>query len=212
MSNAAAVPTVEVSSVDPATVGETAGAEAVISGEAGTSTAAFGATVGDTATTSRAGHEGAATRLALVEEAMNGATEENDEELFLALHTFLGWRVVVNVPRGSKVLKTPLSERRSCYVGFNAVLAVNASTILSRLLENDDIQTVSALYSPVGSASLPAFFIMPPPLSDYRSASTSDRNPLHQKVSRREKDSGEEHQAIHSFVGTLLRGVPLGTS
>ena len=39
MSNAAAVPTVEVSSVDRATIGETAGAEAVISGEAGTLTA-----------------------------------------------------------------------------------------------------------------------------------------------------------------------------
>ena len=106
--NTAAVPEVVAPPVDPVVVAETAGAGAVTSGEAGTSMAAFGATVRDTATTSRAGHEGAATRLASVEEAMNGATEENDEELFLALHTFLGWRVVVNVPRGSNISEIPL--------------------------------------------------------------------------------------------------------
>ena len=85
MSNAAATPTVMVPSLVPITVAETAGAGAVISGEAGPSTAAFGATVRGPEIISRAGHEEAATRLASVEEAMNGATEENDKELFLAL-------------------------------------------------------------------------------------------------------------------------------
>ena len=48
---------------------------------------------------------------------------------------------------------------RSCSVGFNAVLAMNASTILSRLLENDDVQTVCALYGPRRFASSPASLI-----------------------------------------------------
>ena len=95
MSNAAAVPAVVpppvvpppvvALPVDPVVVAETAGALAYTSGEAGPSTAAFGTTVGGAETTSRAGQEEAATRLASVEEAMNGGTEENDEELFLAL-------------------------------------------------------------------------------------------------------------------------------
>ena len=36
---------------------------------------------------------------------------------------------------------------------------MNASTILIRLLENDDIQAVCALYGPLGFASSPALFI-----------------------------------------------------
>ena len=58
---------------------------AVTSGEAGPSTAVFGATFRGSESTSRAGHEEAIKRLVSVEEAMNGATEENDEELYLAL-------------------------------------------------------------------------------------------------------------------------------
>ena len=85
MSNAAAVPAVGAPPIDPVAVAETAGAGAVTSGEAGPSTAAFRATVRGTETAPRAGHEEAATRLASVEEAMNGATEEDDQELFLAL-------------------------------------------------------------------------------------------------------------------------------
>ena len=108
MLNTAAVLEVVAPPVDTVLVAETAGAGAVTSGEAGPFMAAFGATVRDTATTSRAGHEGAATRLASVEEAIKCATEENDEELFLALHTSLGWCVVVNAPRGSNILEIPL--------------------------------------------------------------------------------------------------------
>ena len=72
MPNTAAVPAV----VAPA-VAEMA--------EAGPSTAASRATARRFETPSRAGQEEAATRLASVQEAMRGATEENDEDLFLAL-------------------------------------------------------------------------------------------------------------------------------
>ena len=85
MSNAAATPMVIVPPVVPTTVAETAGAGVVTSGEAGPSTAAYEATGRGNETTSPVGHEEAATRLASVEEAINGATEENDEDLFLAL-------------------------------------------------------------------------------------------------------------------------------
>ena len=101
MSNAAAmpaavtpslgVPPVVAPPVNPVAVAETAGSGAATRGEAGPSTAAFRAgeatvtgTEG-TETTSRAAHEEAATRLASVQETMDGATAENDEELFLAL-------------------------------------------------------------------------------------------------------------------------------
>ena len=109
MLNTAAVPEVVAPPVDPVTVTETAGADAVTSGKAGPSTAAFRASVGGTETISPAGHEEVVVaRLASVEEAINCATEENDEELFLALHTSLGWCVVVNAPRGSNILEIPL--------------------------------------------------------------------------------------------------------
>ena len=52
-----------------------------------------------------------------------------------------------------------MASFRSCCVGFNAILAVNAPTILSRLLESADIETVCALYGPLRSASSPAFFL-----------------------------------------------------
>ena len=73
MSNAAATPTVVVQLVVPITVEETA--------SWALPTAAFGATVGGNETTSRAGYEKVATRLASVEETMNSTTEESDEEL-----------------------------------------------------------------------------------------------------------------------------------
>ena len=86
MSNTAAVPAVVGPPVDPVVVAETAGAGAVTSGEAGPSTAALRASVRGTETTSPAGHEEVVVaRLASVEEAIDSATEENDEELFLAL-------------------------------------------------------------------------------------------------------------------------------
>ena len=85
MSSAAATPMVMVPAIVPTTVAETAGAGAVTSGEARSSTTAFEATDRANDTTSPVGHEEAATRLASVEEAMNGATEESDKDLFLAL-------------------------------------------------------------------------------------------------------------------------------
>ena len=54
---------------------------------------------------------------------------------------------------------TDMAAFRSCCVGFNAILAVNAPTILSRLLESADIETVCALYGPLRSASSPAFYV-----------------------------------------------------
>ena len=54
---------------------------------------------------------------------------------------------------------TDMAAFRSCCVEFNATLAMNTSTILVRLLENDDVQAVCALYGPLGSASSPAFLI-----------------------------------------------------
>ena len=89
MSSAAATPMVMAAPLVPTTVAETAGAGAgaVTSGEAGSSTVAFEATGRGNETTSPVGHEEAATRLASVEEAINGATEESDEDLFLALQS-----------------------------------------------------------------------------------------------------------------------------
>lgn len=48
---------------------------------------------------------------------------------------------------------------RSCCVNFNTILSENASTILKRLLEPDDVQAFYALYDPLLSFSLPAFLI-----------------------------------------------------
>ena len=89
--SAVVAPPVVAPPVDPVAVAETAGSGAATRGEAGPSTAAFRAGVATitgtegTETTSRAAHEEAATRLASVQEAMDGATEEHDEELSLAL-------------------------------------------------------------------------------------------------------------------------------
>ena len=48
---------------------------------------------------------------------------------------------------------------RSYCVQFNTIFAVNASAVLSRLLNHDDIQIICALYGPLQSASSPAFLI-----------------------------------------------------
>ena len=105
ISNAAATPTVVVPPVIPTTVAETAGAGAgaVNSGEARPltaarpstaagpstaarpSTAASRATVGSNGITSQAANEDAEARRASVEEAISGATEDNDLYLYLAL-------------------------------------------------------------------------------------------------------------------------------
>ena len=87
MSNAAATPTVVVPPVIPTTVAETAGAGAgaVTSAAAGPSTAASRATVGSSEIPSRAANEEGAARRASVEEAISGATEDNDLFLYLAL-------------------------------------------------------------------------------------------------------------------------------